>query len=110
MEKDTEKLNPASDHNKTVRKGNPLKLFRQYNTYQSLLDIYPQKGLTVEQVHSKVILYVMKWYCERVELSAGGHPEIIAFVDEEYGVDMTGVGKEHFLNIDSIADYIESHK
>ncbi len=36
--------------------------------------------------------------------------EIIAFVDEEYGVDMTGVGKEHFLNIDSIADYIESHK
>ena len=36
--------------------------------------------------------------------------EIISFVDDEYGVDMTGVGKEHFLNIDSIAAYISEHK
>lgn len=32
--------------------------------------------------------------------------EIIAFVDGEYGVEMTGVGKEHFYNIDSIAAYV----
>lgn len=36
--------------------------------------------------------------------------EIISFVDEEYGVQMTGVGKEHFLNIDSIAAYITAHR
>ena len=32
--------------------------------------------------------------------------EIISFVDREYGVDMTGVGKEHFVSIDTIAAYI----
>lgn len=36
--------------------------------------------------------------------------EIIAFVDEQYGVDMTGVGKEHFVSIDTIAAYIENNK
>ncbi len=32
--------------------------------------------------------------------------EIIAFVDGEYGVQMAGVGKEHFYSIDSITKYI----
>ncbi|SDB34588.1 acyl carrier protein [Ruminococcaceae bacterium FB2012] len=36
--------------------------------------------------------------------------EIISFVDGEYGVDMTGVGKEHFVSIDTIAAYIEENK
>ncbi len=36
--------------------------------------------------------------------------EIISFVDGEYGVDMTGVGKEHFVSIDTIAAYIEANK
>ena len=36
--------------------------------------------------------------------------EIIAFVDEQYGVDMTGVGKEHFLSIDTITAYIMANK
>ncbi len=36
--------------------------------------------------------------------------EIISFVDSEYGVQMTGVGKEHFYNIDSIAAYVCAHK
>lgn len=36
--------------------------------------------------------------------------EIISFVDGEYGVQMSGVGKEHFYNIDSIAKYIVEHK
>ena len=35
--------------------------------------------------------------------------EIIAFVDDEFGVSMTGVGKEHFLSIDTIAAYILAH-
>ena len=32
--------------------------------------------------------------------------EIISFVDDEFGVSMTGVAKEHFLSIDTITDYI----
>ncbi len=32
--------------------------------------------------------------------------EIISYVDGEYGVSMTGVGKDHFYNIDAIAAYI----
>ena len=32
--------------------------------------------------------------------------EIIAAIDEEYGVSMTGVGKEHFQNIDALAAYV----
>lgn len=35
--------------------------------------------------------------------------EIISYVDGEYGVKMTGVGKEHFYSIDTIADYIADH-
>ncbi len=35
--------------------------------------------------------------------------EIISFIDEEYGVEMTGVGKEHFQNVDSLAAYVLAH-
>lgn len=34
---------------------------------------------------------------------------IISFADEEFGVTMTGVGKEHFFSIETIADYIVSN-
>ncbi|MCC8191796.1 MAG: acyl carrier protein [Ruminococcus sp.] len=32
--------------------------------------------------------------------------EIIAGIDEEFGVDMTGVGKEPFYNVTSLAEYV----
>ena len=32
--------------------------------------------------------------------------EIISAIDEEYGVSMPGVGKEHFKNIDALAAYV----
>lgn len=35
--------------------------------------------------------------------------EIIAFVDDEFSVSMTGVAKEHFQNINTIAAYILAH-
>lgn len=35
--------------------------------------------------------------------------EIISAIDEEYGVSMTGVGKEHFRNIDALAAYVLDH-
>ena len=35
--------------------------------------------------------------------------EIISAIDEEYGVPMTGVGKEHFSNINALAYYVVAH-
>lgn len=35
--------------------------------------------------------------------------EIISAIDEEYGVPMTGVGKEYFQNIDALAAYVVAH-
>ena len=35
--------------------------------------------------------------------------EIIAYVDDEFGVQRTGVGKEHFYSIETIAKYIEEN-
>ena len=35
--------------------------------------------------------------------------EIISAIDEEYGVSMTGVGKEHFQNINALAAYVLAH-
>lgn len=35
--------------------------------------------------------------------------EIISAIDEEYGVSMTGVGKEHFQNINALAAYVMAH-
>lgn len=35
--------------------------------------------------------------------------EIISAIDEEYGVSMTGVGKEHFKNVDALAAYVMDH-
>ncbi|MBR4374497.1 MAG: acyl carrier protein [Treponema sp.] len=32
--------------------------------------------------------------------------EIISFVDDEFGVSMTGVAKENFLSIESISSFI----
>lgn len=36
--------------------------------------------------------------------------EMISFIDENFGVSMTGVGREHFQTIDSLTNYIVSNK
>ena len=36
--------------------------------------------------------------------------EIIGFIDDEWGVQLTGVGKEHFYNVTSLAEYVAAHK
>ena len=81
--KSATKKNKAADEAFYIKKGNPLKLYRQYNTYQALLDVYPQGDLTVEQTFCKVILYVMKWYRERIMQSEGElRPEIKEAAEE----------------------------
>lgn len=36
--------------------------------------------------------------------------EMISFIDETFGVSMTGVDKEHFQTIDSLTAYIVANK
>ncbi len=47
-------------------------------------------------------------FSEGIGLDSIDSLEIISYVDGEYGVSMTGVGKDHFYNIDAIAAYIIS--
>ncbi len=49
-------------------------------------------------------------FSEGIGLDSIDSLEIIAFVDSTYGVSMTGVGKEDFKSIDTIAAYIVAHK
>ena len=35
--------------------------------------------------------------------------EIISGIDDLFGVDMTGVGREHFQTINALASYVEEH-
>ncbi len=36
--------------------------------------------------------------------------EIIACIDDEFGVSMTGTGKENFYNVESLAKYVAAHQ
>lgn len=56
----------VTDKAKTSSKATQLLLYRTYKTYQVLLEAYPQNELTVDQCFSKIILYVMKWFRERI--------------------------------------------
>lgn len=62
-------------------------------------------------VEPDVLKYDTELFSEDpINLDSVDSLEIISFVDGEYGVDMTGVGKEHFVSIDTIAAYIEANK
>ena len=60
-------------------------------------------------IEENALEYDTPLFGEGIGLDSIDSLEIIAFVDGEYGVEMTGVGKEHFYNIDSIANFIMEH-
>lgn len=60
-------------------------------------------------IEADVLEYDTPLFSDGIGLDSIDSLEIIAFVDSTYGVSMTGVGKEPFYNIDSIAAYIVSH-
>ena len=47
----------------------PMKIKRNrlYPTYQILLDVYPENGITAEGCFSKVILYIMEWIRKKTD-------------------------------------------
>jgi len=57
-------------------------------------------------VDGDILQYDTPLFGDEVGLDSVDSLEIISFVDDEYGVSMTGLKKETFLSIDTIADYI----
>ena len=57
-------------------------------------------------VDGDILQYNTPLFGDEVGLDSVDSLEIISFVDDEYGVSMTGLKKETFLSIDTIADYI----
>ena len=47
---------------------------------------------------------------EGVGLDSIDSIELISCIDENFGVSMTGVDKEHFLSINTLTKYILDHK
>ena len=49
-----------------LAKTTKLVFFRKYDTYQALLEVMPKKDLPVKDCYSKVILYIMRWFRNRL--------------------------------------------
>lgn len=61
-------------------------------------------GIPEESLDNEVALFN-----DGIGLDSIDSLEIIACIDDAYGVSMTGVGKEHFYNVTSLAKYVASH-
>ena len=61
-------------------------------------------------VDGDVLQFDTPLFGEEIGLDSVDSLEIISFVDSNFGVSMTGVAKENFQSIYTIAAYIEAHK
>ena len=59
-------------------------------------------------VDGDVLQFDTPLFGEEIGLDSVDSLEIISFVDSNFGVSMTGVAKENFQSIDTIAAYIEN--
>ena len=71
---------PAVALAKTTR----LVFFRQYNTYQALLEIHPKRDMKADAIYAKTILYIMRWFRNRLGEEAFLNNPEIAFLKEQY--------------------------
>lgn len=61
-------------------------------------------------VEESILEYDTPLFGDGVGLDSIDSIEMISFIDENFGVSMTGVDKEHFQNIDSLTNYIVNNK
>lgn len=61
-------------------------------------------------VEASELEYDTPLFGEGVGLDSIDSIELIAFIDGEFGVSMTGVAKENFLSIDTLTKYIIENK
>ena len=57
-------------------------------------------------IDPEVLEYDTELFGELIDLDSIDSMTIIAVVDDEYGVSMTGVDKENFFTVEAIANFI----
>ena len=79
---------PAGNQEQTVPKdlgkSTGLVFFRQYNTYQALLEVRPKETISAAGGFAKTVLYIMRWFCKRLGDEAFGEYPEIAFLKDDY--------------------------
>ena len=61
-----------------------LLLYRQYSTYQVMLEAFPRNGLKANGCFNKIILYVMNWFKNRLGEDNIEKIQEIKFIKDEY--------------------------
>ena len=69
------------------------------------------KGILVEnlRIPAEELDYEVELFGDGIGLDSIDSLEIIAGIDQEFGVQMTGVAKEHFFNIAALSKYVMEH-
>ena len=60
-------------------------------------------------IDADVLTNEIALFGDEIGLDSIDSMEIIAGIDDEFGVSMTGVGKEHFYNVESLAKYVAAN-
>ena len=61
-------------------------------------------------IEMDMLTYEIPLFGEEIGLDSIDSLEIIAAIEDEFGVSMTGVGKEPFYNVESLAKYVAAHQ
>ena len=61
-----------------------LLFYRQYNTYQALLELHPKTDMSSDDCFAKAILYVMNWFKGRIGEETIKEFEELGFLEKEY--------------------------
>ncbi len=66
------------------------------------------KGILVDslRIPAEELDYEIELFGDGIGLDSIDSLEIIAGIDQEFGVQMTGVAKEHFFNIEALSKYV----
>ena len=69
------------------------------------------KNILVEnlRIPAEELDYEIELFGDGIGLDSIDSLEIIAGIDQEFGVQMTGVAKENFFNIEALSKYVMEH-
>ncbi len=70
------------------------------------------KELLVENLglEADMLTYDVALFGDEIGLDSIDSLEIIGFIDAEWGVAMSGVGKQHFYSIETLANYVAENQ
>lgn len=95
-----------------LAKTTKLVFFRKYDTYQALLEVIPKEGLSVKDCFSKVVLYIMRWFRNRLGDEVFEKYPDIAYLRSDYPLpeeyatfrieDIHNIEGLNFLDLDTI--------